>query len=81
MTLSVQRPRDATAMRSYHDMKYRRYGLGVAVILAVVAVEATGWIRDHRNAALAVITLSLLLGAPAGAALGKRLGDRFNRWK
>jgi hypothetical protein len=29
-------------MRSYHDVKYRRYGLTVAVILAVIAVEATG---------------------------------------
>lgn len=68
-------------MRSYHDMKYRGYGLTVAVILAVVVVEATGWVRDHRHAALAVVTLGLLLGAPVGAALGKRTGDQFNRWK
>ncbi len=74
-------PQDATAMRSYHDMKYRRYGLTVGVILAVIAVEATGWVRDHRHAALAVVTLGLLLGAPAGAALGKRIGDQFSRRK
>ena len=73
--------RDARAMRSDRDMRYRRYGLTVAVILAVIAVEATGWVRDHRDAALAVVTLGLLLGAPAGAALGKRIGDQFNRWK
>jgi hypothetical protein len=74
-------PRDATAMRSYHEMKYRRSGLTVAVILAIIAVEATGWIRDNRHAALAVVTVGLLLGAPAGAALGKRIGDQFNRRK
>jgi hypothetical protein len=74
-------PRDTSAMRNCHDMKYRRYGLTVAVILAVIAVEATGWVRDHRHAALTVVTLGLLLGAPAGAALGKRIGDQFDRWK
>jgi hypothetical protein len=68
-------------MRSYHDMKYRRYGLTVAVILAVVVVEATGWVRDQRHIAMAVVTLSLLLGPPAGVALGKRLAGQFNRWK
>jgi len=68
-------------MRSYHDMKYRRYGLAVAVILAVVLVEATGWVRDQIHIAMAIVTLSLLLGPPAGVALGKRLEDRFNRWK
>jgi len=68
-------------MRSYHEMKYRRYGLTVAVILAVIAVEATGWVRDHRYAALAVVTLGLLLGAPAGAAVGNRIEGQFNRRK
>lgn len=62
-------------------MKYRRYGLTVAVILAVIAIEASGWVRDHRDAALAVVALGLLLGPPAGVTLGKRVEDHFNRRK
>ena len=77
--LIVAAPPEAAAMPN--DMKYRRYGLSAAVILAVVLLEVTGWVRDQRSITMVVITLSLLLGPPAGVALGKRFGDQFNRRK
>jgi hypothetical protein len=67
----------------YHGSmrKAPRYAVATAAILAILVVTATGWVRDQRAAAVAVVILILLIGTPALAALGKALGDEFNRWR